>query len=244
MTGIGFDSVANKIPADSIEAATIASDNSAIYVWDKVVRWTHWLIAGSIVVLAFTGWYIGKPFVTTTVQSEPFVTGTMRLLHFYAAIVFTCSVLSRILWMFISPLPYARWYELLPVHAHRWKAMWDTFLFYIFVRRNPPAILGHNPLAGFAYFFVFLLYLVQIMTGLGIYGSSANVDSWMHNFAFFAGVFGGLQMARWFHHWIMWIILLFVVVHLYTGTLTARVEKNGTMDSIFSGYKFLPKRYR
>jgi Ni/Fe-hydrogenase 1 B-type cytochrome subunit len=244
MTDVGLDSVRKRLPADSIEAAEVASDNSAIYVWDRVVRLTHWLIAGSIVVLAATGWYIGRPFVTTTLNAEPFVTGTMRIIHFYAAIVFTLAVISRVIWAFISPLPYARWYELIPVHAHRLKAIWDTFLFYAFIKRKPPAIVGHNPLAGAAYAGMYVVYAVIILTGLGIFGSESGPDSWMHHFAFLAGWFGGLQMSRWYHHWSMWVVLVFVVVHLYTAILTARLEKNGTIDSIFSGFKFLPKRYK
>jgi Ni/Fe-hydrogenase 1 B-type cytochrome subunit len=35
-----------------------------VYVWQAPVRITHWLIAGSIVLLSITGFYIGRPFVT------------------------------------------------------------------------------------------------------------------------------------------------------------------------------------
>jgi Ni,Fe-hydrogenase I cytochrome b subunit len=35
-----------------------------VYVWDLVVRSTHWLIALSLIVLSVTGVYIGNPFLT------------------------------------------------------------------------------------------------------------------------------------------------------------------------------------
>jgi hypothetical protein len=36
----------------------------------------------------------------------------------------------------------------------------------------------------------------------------------------------------------MWVLILFVTLHVYTGALTSSLEENGEMDSIFSGYKF------
>ena len=55
-------------------------------------------------------------------------------------------------------------------------------------------------------------------------------------------LFDGLQMARLFHHIGMWIILVFVVAHLYFITLASIIERNGTIDSIFCGYKTMPRR--
>jgi Ni/Fe-hydrogenase 1 B-type cytochrome subunit len=54
-------------------------------------------------------------------------------------------------------------------------------------------------------------------------------------------LFGGLQMARLIHHVGMWIILIFVVVHVYFVFLSSVIEHIGTFDSIFSGYKFVPE---
>ena len=54
-------------------------------------------------------------------------------------------------------------------------------------------------------------------------------------------LFHGVQWARWLHHVGMWVLLAFFVAHMFFASLTSRSEKNGTIDSIFSGYKFLPK---
>ena len=71
-----------------------------VRVWDLVVRWTHWLIALSILVLSVTGLEIGHPVLSVPGRAgEHFVMGTVRVVHFYAAIVFTLAVLSRIAWM-------------------------------------------------------------------------------------------------------------------------------------------------
>jgi Ni,Fe-hydrogenase I cytochrome b subunit len=39
-----------------------------VYVWDLVVRSTHWLIALSLILLSVTGVYIGHPFLTSSGQ--------------------------------------------------------------------------------------------------------------------------------------------------------------------------------
>ena len=36
----------------------------------------------------------------------------------------------------------------------------------------------------------------------------------------------------------MWLLIGFIVHHIYSAVLTAIVEKNGTIDSMFSGWKW------
>ena len=40
----------------------------------------------------------------------------------------------------------------------------------------------------------------------------------------------------------MWLLLGFTVHHVYSAILVASIEKNGTIDSIFAGYKWVPRR--
>jgi Ni/Fe-hydrogenase 1 B-type cytochrome subunit len=210
-----------------------------VYVWQAPVRLTHWLIFLSMVFLAVTGIYIGNPFVAVPGRAgASFVMGWMRTIHSYAAIVFTLSVLSRIGWMLVGNR-YASWKEFLPVEKRRRTGMRGTLLFYLLARPRPPFFVGHNPLAGAAYTLVFGLYLVMIGTGLGLYGLSAHVESPMRHFAFLAGWFGGAASARFIHHVVMWLLIGFVAHHVWSSFLVSKIERNGTLDSIFSGYKYL-----
>lgn len=223
-------------PAAAPSAAAVR-----VYVWDLVVRLTHWTIAASILVLGLTGFYIGNPFFGPGGPASPHAAMTWaRLIHFYASIAFGVAVLARLIWMFIGPRE-ARWNQLLPTTRRRWRDLLGTLQFYAFLRDRPPPARGHNALAGFAYLFVFALYLFLIATGLGLYAASAHVGSYTHVFDFVPPLLGGLATTRWLHHLAMWVVALFVVQHIYTAWLTSRVEKNGTIDSIFSGYKFLPQ---
>jgi Ni/Fe-hydrogenase 1 B-type cytochrome subunit len=210
-----------------------------VYVWQIPVRITHWLIAGSIVVLSVTGLYIGRPFMTVSGPAgQSFVMGWMKVVHFYAAIVFTAAVVVRVVWMFTGN-KYARWDKFLPVDRTRQKGMWPTIKFYSFLKDKPPGYVGHNPLAGAAYVLVFGLYFLAIATGLVMWGASADAGSPLRWFGSWAPLFGGLQIARWIHHAIMWLLLGFAVHHVYSSVLMAATEKSGTMDSIFTGYKWV-----
>ena len=210
------------------------------YVWEIPVRITHWLIALSIVVLSVTGLYIGHPFMTASGEARlSFVMGWMKLIHLYSALVFIAAVVARIVWMFTGN-KYARWDKFIPVHKSRQHGILPTIKFYLFALRKPPGFVGHNPIAGMTYTLVFGLYFLAILTGLTLWAPYANIASPVRWFASLAPLFGGLQIAHWIHHVVMWLLLGFAVHHVYSGVLMSIIEANGTMESIFSGYKFVP----
>jgi Ni/Fe-hydrogenase 1 B-type cytochrome subunit len=217
------------------------ADLVRVYVWEVPVRVTHWLIALSIVVLSATGIYIGHPFIAVSGPArEHFVMGWAKTIHFYTAYVFIAAVVARIVWMFTGN-KYAHWDKFIPVHRHRQRGLWPTLKFYLFALRKPPGFVGHNPLAGLTYTLVFGLYFLAIATGLVLHGANAEPGTLLRWFTTWAPVFGGLQGARWIHHAVMWLLLGFAVHHVYSSVLMSTVEANATVESIFSGYKFVPR---
>jgi len=214
-----------------------------VYVWDAVVRLTHWIIMVAILILAVTGIYMGTPFyIPAGVADQQFVMGTMKIVHFYTAIVFTLAVLVRVGWMFVGSY-YARWDQFVPIGARRRRDVLGMLKFYTFFSRKPPMNVGHNPLAGLTYLAVFGLYFVMILTGFALYSVDAGV-SYMKMWSFLLPVFGGAQTARWIHHIAMWLLLGFFAHHIWSAILISRVEGQGLIDSMFSGYKFLPRNWR
>jgi len=210
-----------------------------VYVWQLPVRACHWLIFLSFVVLSASGYYIGNPFIVVTgTAGQHFVTGWFRVVHFYAAIVLTLAVLSRIVWMFRGNR-YARWDQFVPWSRERRRGIVEMHRYYVFLKDRPPPGAGHNPLAGFTYLFVYGLLLLQAATGLGLYGGAAHVGSPLRWFGFLANAFGGLQFTRWLHHGFMWLIWGFFVHHVISALLFSWKEGTGTMESIFSGYRFV-----
>lgn len=211
-----------------------------VYVWELPVRIAHWVIAGSIVVLSVTGMYMGKPMdLIAPGHRTMFVMGWTRAIHFYAAIAFVLGIVTRIAWMFLGNR-YSHWDKFLPVTRVRRKGILPTLRFYLFALQKPPGFVGHNPLAGMTYSLVFVLYFIQIATGFALYSSIASVHSPMRVFGFLLPLYGGLQTARFIHHIIMWLLLGFAVHHVYSSILMSTVDATGTVESIFSGHKFVP----
>jgi len=227
-------------PPEELALAGVKGTRIRVYVWDLVVRNTHWVIALAMTFLIATGLYIAHPFgFPGTTPGSHFLMGWVRVVHFYAAIFFIVAVLVRIIWFFVSPSRYARWKQFLPVQQHRRRELLNSLKFYSFIRPRPPDLIGHNPLAGLSYLGVFVLYLVMITSGLAMYAASALPGAYMKSFQFLIPLYGSLQTARFIHHLVMWVLILFVTLHVYANALTSALEENGEVDSIFSGYKFV-----
>ncbi len=212
-----------------------------VYVWQWPVRICHWTIATSIVMLAATGMYMGHPFIMfDEVVRQQFLMGTFKYVHFLFAILFSCGVVARLGWMFAGNR-FARWDKFVPVSAARRLGIVGALKFYLFRLRKPPGFVGHNPLAGLTYVLVFLLYLVMITSGFALYADMAHVRLIHGAFSLFRPLYGSLQTARFLHHGTMYLLLGFAVHHVYSAILASQVEANATIESIFSGFKFVKK---
>ena len=208
------------------------------YVWEWPVRITHWVNALCILVLSVTGFYIGQPFVTV-ISTDQFVMGWMRAIHFGFAYALLISIVVRLIWGLVGN-KYARWWPSFMPWATREgrKNIAATFTYYTFLRKATPYVVGHNALAAMAYSGVFVLFVIQIVSGLALYGQFAPGGFW-------DGIFNpilvgfGAQTLRLTHHVIMWLLIGFSIHHVYSGWLMDTKEKNGTLSSIFGGYKFI-----
>jgi Ni/Fe-hydrogenase 1 B-type cytochrome subunit len=210
-----------------------------VYVWELPVRAAHWGVALSLLVLGATGLYIAHPLLLLpSTFRDTFSMGLVRTIHLYAATVFGISVVTRIVWMFMGN-KYSRWDKFIPVRRKRWAGLLPTIRFYLFGLRKPPGFVGHNPLAGLAYTAVFALYILQMMTGFALYSAMAHVNSPFHRLGFLVPLLGGLQTIKYLHHVVMWLLLGFVGHHIYSAVLMSTVEANGTVESMFSGHKFV-----
>lgn len=224
----------------------------AEYIWQLPVRITHWINVLSIAILAITGIYIAHPFMydpntflgigwLSTLTGGYFM-GTVRFIHFVTAFIFTSSVFFRIYWMFMGN-KYASWRQYLPVRRERRRGIRRMLGYYLFVRRVPPAMIGHNPLAGTAYSVLMILYLFQIITGFALYSLPFDRGLWPTLFGWVILVFT-TPVVRIIHTILMWMMIAFVVHHVYTAILIDIEEHSGLMSSIFTGYKYISASHR
>ena len=207
------------------------------YVWEWPVRLTHWINVISIVVLSVTGFYIGNPFVSVP-SIDLYVMGWMRFLHFVFAYAFMFSVIYRLYWMIVGN-EYASWKAFIPWASKKgWGYIRGTFTYYTFLNKKVPYVVGHNALAAMAYSAVIGLFIVQIFTGFALYGQYAPGGGWDTAFGWLLPIFGN-QGLRLTHHVVMWLLIGFAIHHVYSAWLMDVKEKNGTLSSIFGGYKFI-----
>lgn len=205
------------------------------YVWELPVRITHWVNVLAIITLCLTGLYIGAP-KTLALEPSQFIMGKIRFVHFTAGYLFAVSVAARIVWSFMGN-EYCRWRVFLPwLTAEGRRRMLAVFRWYVFLSRNPPKDLGLNAMAATVYLLVFLLYLLLIGTGFALYVQYAP-GSPVHTLAGWLTQLVPLQWLRLAHHLAMWMLIGFVINHIYSGWLVDITVKGGVMSGIFSGFK-------
>jgi Ni/Fe-hydrogenase 1 B-type cytochrome subunit len=229
----------------SIAAQTASSADQAkqtIYVWELPVRITHWVNVLSILVLSLTGYYISNPFFGTSgAATDQYLMGTIRFIHFAVAFVFTACVLFRIYWAFVGNR-YARWTQFAPVGRGRQRALGRMLRYYTFLRRQPPAEVGHNPLAGVTYIGIYVLFALQIVTGFALYSLPASGGFWKFAFGWIILWFGA-PYVRLAHDLIMFLLIAFTIHHVYSAVLIDIEERSGLVSSIVTGYKTLTRRH-
>lgn len=204
------------------------------YVWELPVRLTHWIIFLMLIVLSITGYYIHDPYLIAYGR-RAYVMGIMRAIHLSAGFVFLASLLVRLYWFFAGNR-FAHWRAFIPITKKQRRNLVETIRFYSLQRHSPPPLIGHNTLAALSYGVVYLLYVVEGVTGLVLYNSQVQVH--FLNFAIgWIPYLVDIQVLRSIHFFLMFAFWAFMIHHLYSAVLTAVQERNGLMDSIFTGIK-------
>jgi len=211
-----------------------------VYVWQLPVRFYHWINALCIVVLSVTGYLIGRPLAIQSGAEASFSYwfGTVRFIHFVAAFIFFFNFVYRIYWGFVGN-KYARWDNFIPLRKSQWKEFFDVLRVDIFqLRCKPLESVGHNTLASFTYFLTFVAFLLQSLTGFGIY--AAMSESWFPQlFAWIVPLLGGDLMTRQIHHILMWFFIVFAIIHVYLVFYHDYIERRGVTSSMIGGWKFI-----
>lgn len=215
-----------------------------VFVWELPVRIYHWLNALCILALIVTGFYIGDPFAIQSSKeaTHQFTMGWVRTIHFVAAYIFFFNFMFRIYWGFVGNR-YADWKNFIPTNKTFLKHMWQVFKIDILMIKNKEdhLAIGHNAMAGFIYFITFILFLIQCLTGFGLYAATSTF--WFAKlFKWVPYVTGGDFALRQIHHWTMWAFILFVIVHIYLVFYHDYVEGRGEISSMGGGWKFIEKQ--
>jgi Ni/Fe-hydrogenase 1 B-type cytochrome subunit len=219
-----------------------------IYVWELPVRIYHWINVLVLLILVVTGFYISNPLAIMTQKdvSQLYTMGWFRYLHFAAAYLFFFNFMARIYWGFVGN-KYASWRQFIPISKQFVSEMWtvikmDILLLKGSLKDRQHLSVGHNALAGMTYFLTFIMFLVQCLTGFGLYASMS--DWWFPNlFSWVPAMLGGDILTRQIHHWVMWFFILFAFIHVYLVFYHDYVEGRGEISSMGGGWKFIEEEF-
>jgi len=210
-----------------------------VYVWELPVRIAHWGLVVSLVLLTVTGTYMHSPYLTS-VGSRAWVMGWMRFVHELSGLLLIAIFIPRIYWFFAGN-HFASWRAWLPHTSRQWNSFKSMVAYYGFRRRQPFAEIGHNSLAALAYIVVFSLVAVEFITGLVLFSAVEG----SRVLGFFVGWIPRVIDIQWIrsaHFLIMFLLIAFFIHHIYSAMLVGISESNGELESIFTGWKFVPQK--
>jgi Ni/Fe-hydrogenase 1 B-type cytochrome subunit len=217
-----------------------AGGKRAEYVFEAPVRLWHWLHTFSFLALAVTGYLIANPLPSPIGEpSDHFLMGNIRLIHFISAYVFGIGFAVRIYWAFVGN-QHAREIFILPVwRGEWWMGVLHELKFYLFLERREDKRLGHNPLAQTAMFFLnTLMTFFMIGTGFALYGEGLGQGSWADRmFGWIIPLLGGGEATHNWHQMGMWIMLTFVIIHIYMAARADIMGRRSSISVIVGGWR-------
>ncbi len=219
---------------------TQTKTRTAVYVYEAPVRIWHWVNALSILVLGVTGYLIGQPLPTVAGEaSDHFIMGYIRFAHFAAAYIFAVGFLGRIYWAFVGNHTSRELFSLPFWSAGFWKDLLHEVRWYAFLEDEPKKYIGHNPLAHVTMVMVMTVGgLLMVLTGFALYSEQTGQGSWQDSlFGWLIPLVGQSQDVRLWHHWGMWIIAVFVIVHVYVAIREDIMSRQSMISTMISGWR-------
>lgn len=212
---------------------------STVYVYEAPVRLWHWVNALAIVVLATTGYFIGSPLPTLSGEaSAHFSMGYIRFAHFAAGYVLAVGFAMRIYWAFMGNVHARQLFTFPPFWRKDWiDGIIHEIKWYAFLVKTPKKYIGHNPLAQMAMFFMFTVGVTfMIITGFALYSEGEGIQSWQaHVFGWVFDIFPNSQTVHTLHHLGMWVIVVFVIIHIYAAVREDIMSRQSIISSMISG---------
>ena len=222
------------------------NDFKRVLVWELPVRIFHWLNALCITVLAITGFIIADPpaLMSNAEAIDSYWFGTVRAIHFITAYIFLVNALARIYWAFNGNF-YSNWRAFIPYSKKARRNLLHVLKVDVLLQNEEEEVyknisVGHNYMASFSYVMLFVIALVQIFTGFGLYAPTSGW--WLPKlFAWVPDLLGGDAQARFVHHFATWLFIIFTLIHVYLVFYHDWLEGRGESSSMISGYKFVRK---
>ena len=224
------------------------------------MRIIHWANVFSMIVAVVTGLYIAHPYYQTFIADAPvdkYVMAWHRWGHFIVAIIFdVTSVVVAYLYFFSRfEKPYKK---LLPTPKNI-KEFGEVFLNLITLNRRKKFDSSHSDSFNTVYFTIFHLLLAwQLFTGLQLYvhgleSGMSSIGTWWPSMLHMVtdwtipvshALIGGgptasIMDVRIVHHITMWLVLTWIVFHIYYQVWRTIFWQEGDIAIVVGGSKFV-----
>lgn len=216
------------------------------------MRIIHWVNAICMIGAIVTGLYIGHPYYQSFIADpavDKYVMAWNRYGHFIIAIIFdVTSVIIAYLYFFSR---FEKPYKKLVPNAKNMSEFKAVLVNLITLNRKKEFDSSHADSFNTVYFTIFHLLLIwMLLTGLQMYvhGLGSGVSSigawwpWMLHLVtdWTIPVTGGTLMdVRISHHFTMWLIVCWVVFHIYYQIWRTIFWKEADISIVISGTKFV-----
>ena len=209
-----------------------------INIWSATLRFQHWANMALIVIMSMSGYYIMNPFFGPAAETGPdvgYLMGWVRLIHYVSAYLWLGLGFSRLVLSFTAKDRQLRWRSLWPLNSYEdVKGLWGTIQYYLFLKKEGPLYLAHNPLQQFAYTGIYVMCLIQMLSGIVLYGLYNQTD-WFWVIVAYPMHWMGVSTIRMIHALIMFVLWSFVIFHVYLATRADALERHGGVSSMVNG---------
>ncbi len=227
-------------------AHNLSSESSEIYL---VVRtrsilacMLHWALFLSVITLVITGLYISYPmfYYGQGEAYQAFAMANVRLYHFYAASCMIAILITRFYLAFTASCNKDI-KQFLPTFRNIVNAA-KLAKYFITLKGEHAKYRFINPLGGLGVFLMALSMFIMALTGFMLYFQGANPDLWWWGIQSpLESLLGGQQNVRLIHHISMYMLLFFVVIHVYMQIWKNSMFTESDISSIIAGYKIFPQ---
>jgi Ni/Fe-hydrogenase b-type cytochrome subunit len=228
--------------------------------WDAPTRWFHWINVLAVVGLFATGLDI---LFDDVLRHSATGKVTLKDVHVSFGYLMAVNLLWRFVWAFFGNR-YARWRAIVPGGPGYLTAL--RAYSASFLSGEPQQYVGHNPLARIAVALLFLLLLIQVLTGLVLAGTDLYWPPLGHLFAAWVAAPGvdptlvgpgatelidktSYEAMRAFrspfvevHEYGFYALAVVIGLHILAVVVTEVHEGGSITSAMFTGRKILSRR--
>ncbi len=233
---------------------------NAYKVWDLPIRWFHWINFVCVVCLAAIGTaLLYEDSLGVSVAGKVLLKTT----HVWFGYVLALNLIWRFIWAFFGNR-YARWSAIWPFrpgcraaigsHIGEWAS------------GNVRPYVGHNPIARLMIVLLYVLLLIQVVTGLALAGTDLYyppfgywIASWIaapsvDPVTIVPYVKTGIEPGSWdamrswrsifvtVHYWNFYALLAAIAAHIIAVVLTETIEGGTIVSAMISGKKHFSRQ--